>query len=256
MEKENLHNPTLRVLDIFIALHNNKNGLIFSEISKLVKIPKGTLHPILMTLVNEKFLQISNSKFQIGKNCFKIGTSYIQSLDFVDIIKPHMKEIVLVCDEICQLGILDGADVLYIEKIEPKQAIRLESYMGKNLPAYATALGQCLLSGLSDDEIKNLYPNEKSFFKFTKNTILDIKSLLTKINDVRKNGYAYEVGQSDKEIECVGVALKFDGKIKASISVSLPIYRSNASKINSIIEILKLRSKLIEKESKFILKIK
>ncbi len=68
-----------------------------------------------------------------------------------------MKDIVFVCGEICQLGVLDGSDVLYIEKTEPKQAIKLESYVGKNLPAYATALGKCLLSGLNDDEIRKLY---------------------------------------------------------------------------------------------------
>lgn len=255
MEKK-LHNPTLRVLEIFKVLFVNNNGLSFSEISQITGISKGTLHPILTTLIYEDFLQINENKINIGKNCFKIGNAYVHSLDFIDTIKPHMKDIVFVCGEICQLGVLDGSDVLYIEKTEPKQAIKLESYVGKNLPAYATVLGKCLLSGLNDDEIRKLYLDKNSFQKYTQNTVSDISSLLKQIYEVRANGYAHEIAESNKDIECVAVPLRSDGKIIASISVSLPIYRSNNEKIRSIIEILKLQAALIEKENSLIYKSK
>ncbi|QMS60144.1 helix-turn-helix domain-containing protein [Campylobacter fetus] len=54
MEKK-LHNPTLRVLEIFKVLFVNNNGLSFSEISQITGISKGTLHPILTTLIYEDF---------------------------------------------------------------------------------------------------------------------------------------------------------------------------------------------------------
>ena len=244
--KIKLHNPTLRVLNIFEVLYNSVDGLILSEISRRTNIAKGTLHPIVMTLLHEGFLQNFGSRITIGKNCFKMGYAYVHSLSYLDILKPHLREIMVACNEICQLGILDGGDVLYVEKAEPNQAIRIESSAGKTFAAYATALGKCLLSGLSNDEIVKLYPNK--FLKYTAGTTTDLKMLLQQIEVVRVNGYAYEIGETNIEIKCLAVPIKISNKVLASISVSLPIFRSTQEKIERILDVLKLNAKLIEKE--------
>ncbi|SDE44526.1 IclR family transcriptional regulator [Sporomusa acidovorans] len=246
MDKIKLHNPTLRVLHILEAIYNSVDGLTLAEISRRTGIFKGTLHPIVMTLLHEGFLQNFGSRIVIGKNCFKLGYAYVHSLNYLDILKPHMREIVAACDEICQLGILDGGDVLYVEKTEPNQAIRIESSAGKTIAAYATALGKCLLSGLSNDEIVKLYPNE--FIKYTVRTIPDLKMLLQQLEAVRNNGYAHEIGETNIDIECLAVPIKISDKVLASISVSLPIFRSTPKKTEQILAVLKLHAELIAKE--------
>ncbi len=102
-----------------------------------------------------------------------------------------MQEIVNRCDEICQLGILDGPDVLYIEKKEPDQAIRITSYVGKALAASATALGKVLLSGLSDEMIRELYTH--GLTRYTEKTTVDIETLLEQVKIVKAKGYAHEM---------------------------------------------------------------
>lgn len=246
MDKNKLHNPTLRVLNIFEAIHNSLEGLTFAEISRRTGIAKGTLYPIVTTLSHEGFLQNIDSRITIGKNCFKIGSAYLHSLNYLDILKPHMREIVADCDEICQLGILDGGEVLYVEKVEPNQAIRIESSAGKTLAAYATALGKSLLSGFSNDEIADLYPNE--FIKYTTKTVPNLKSLFEQLETVRNHGYAHEIGETNMDIECAAVPIKNADKILASISVSLPIFRSTPKKIEKILDVLKGHVQLIEKE--------
>lgn len=244
--KIKLHNPTLRVLDIFETIYSSVDGVTLAEISRRTGIAKGTLHPIVMTLLHERFLQSFGSRITIGKNCFKLGYAYVHSLNYLDILRPHMREIMAACNEICQLGILDEGDVLYVEKTEPNQAIRIESSAGKTIAAYATALGKCLLSGLSNDEIIELYPKE--FIKYTARTTLDLKTLLQQLEAVRGNGYAHEIGETNIDIECLAVPIKISNKVLASISVSLPIFRSTPEKIEQILDILKLHAELIEKE--------
>lgn len=68
-----------------------------------------------------------------------------------------MEEVVARCRETCQLGVLDQGNILYLEKVDSPQAIRLISRVGDRLPANATALGKALLSGLSDEEVRTLY---------------------------------------------------------------------------------------------------
>jgi DNA-binding IclR family transcriptional regulator len=246
MNKITLHNPTLRVLQIFDAVYNSVDGLTFAEISRRTDIAKGTLHPIVMTLLHEGFLQNFGSRIAIGKNCFKLGYAYVHSLNYLNILKPHMRDIMAACDEICQLGILDGGDVLYVEKTEPNQAIRIESSAGKTIAAYATALGKCLLSGLTNAEIVELYPGE--FIKYTVRTTPDLEALFLQLAAVRTAGYAHERGETNIDIECLAVPIKIADKVLASISVSLPIFRSTPEKIQQILAVLKLHTELIEKE--------
>ena len=74
-----------------------EEGLTFAELSRKTGILKGTLHPILMTLIETEYLQSSDSRVRIGKNCLKIGSAYANSLSYLKIIRPHMKEIVEAC---------------------------------------------------------------------------------------------------------------------------------------------------------------
>lgn len=241
-----MHNPTLRVLDVFEAVYNSKDGLTLTEISRCTGIAKGTLSPIVTTLLHKGFLRNSGSRIMIGTNFLKFGYAYVHSLNYIDVIKPHMREIMVTCDEICQLGILDGGDVLYVEKVEPDQAVRIESSAGKTYAAYATGLGRCLLSGLSNDEIIKLYPGK--FIKYTERTIPDLEMLLQQLETVRSSGYAHEIGETNIDIECLAVPIKVSGKVLTSISVSLPIYRSTQEKIEKILDVLKQHKKLVEKE--------
>lgn len=242
-----LHMPTLRVLNIFEAIYNSKKGRTLTEISQDTGIAKGTLHPIIATLLAKEYLESKNNIISIGRSAFKLGYSYAHSLSYLYIIKPHMREIVTDCDEICQLGILDGKNVLYVEKIEPKQAIRIESSAGKTILAYATALGKCLLSTLTDDTIKHLYP-QKDLFTYTPKTIAKRNILVKNLHEVNSNGYAHEVGETNIDIECIAVPILVNGKAKAALSVSLPIFRSTPEKINHILHILQFHERAIEAE--------
>lgn len=244
MDTKNLHKPTMRVLEILEAVYRSDNGLTLSDISRDTDILKGTLHPIVNTLVQTDYLESRNQRFHIGKNCFKLGYSYVNTLSYLNIIKPHMKEIVESCGEICQLGILDGTDVLYVEKIDPKQAVRITSSVGATLKAYATSLGKCLLSGLADGEVRRLYPGPLE--RYTDNTVPHVDALLEQLQQVRQNGYIYEQGETNTDIECVGVPIKVNHAVLAAMSVSLPAFRSTPEKVGAIEQLLKEHAQVIE----------
>lgn len=245
MNTNKLHMPTLRVLAVFEAIYHSEKGLTLADISRSTGIAKGTLHPIVVTLLQKEYLESNGSAIAIGRNAFKLGYSYVHSLSYLYIIKPHMREIVAACDEICQLGILDGKDVLYVEKTEPKQAIRIESSAGKTIGAYATALGKCLLSGLSDETVRNLYPEELA--AYTARTTRDRTTLLTQLRMVREQGYAHEIGETNIDVECLAVPIRMGERVLASVSVSLPIFRSTPEKTAHILGVLRVHAKEIER---------
>lgn len=244
----NIHNPTLRVIRILDLISQN-NGLTLTKISEELKISKSTIQPILKTLLYYDYLAFNDEEntYNIGIGIFKIAQSFTGTSDSFELIKKSMREIVKGCNEICQMGIYDKTregNVFYIAKEEPSQSISLISNIGTSLPAYATALGKSILSGFSNDKIKQIYSD--GITPLTENTINTLDDLIKELEDIRKNGYAYEREESAPDIECIAVPIEQNNEIVASISVSIPTYRSSDQKIESIKKILIDQKNILE----------
>lgn len=223
-----MHNPTVRVMEI-LKLIGATPDLTLTEISEQLQFSKSTILPILKTLVDLHYItQNEDSKtFRIGIETFRISQGFLGANSALDLIKGHMVQIVESCNEICQMGIPDSSDptsVFYIAKEDPVQAITLLSSIGTSLPAHATALGKCLLSGHTNGEIRKLYA--KGLEKLSKNTITDVDTLIAQLEQVRKTNTAYERGETREGIRCVAVPLRQNKRVVAALSVSLPEYRA------------------------------
>ena len=218
------HNPTLRVLRILELIDANSGGLSLSEIANLLDLPKGTISPILKTLA---------------------GLSYASGQNALSIIRSEMRSIVSQVDEVCQMGVLVGQDVHYLLKEEGHAIISIISDVGHHLPAHVTGLGKALLSGLTDDEVRQLYAGYR-FFPYTPNSIMDLDTLIAALQDIRSAGIAYESEESTAEICCVAVPLAENGQIKAAISVTTPKFRYTDEKKQQITQLLLKKRQLIE----------
>ena len=128
--------------------------------------------------------------------------------------------------------------------MDSEQPINLVSSVGKKLPAYATALGKALLSGYSDEEIKNYYLDKMK--PITDKTIIDINMLLEQIDQIRKGDLSYEFEETTKDIGCLAIPLKKRDKVIASVSVSFPLYRASKEKLELIKKVLREKRTIIE----------
>lgn len=151
-------------------------------------------------------------------------------------INQEMQGIVNSCNEVCQMGILDRGEVLYIDKIQSDQAVQLVSNIGTRLPATLSALGKAMLCDFTDEQIKELYPN--GFISLTPNSAADISELREQFNQVIKKGYAIDNREINEETICYAVSLKQRGKTIAAISVSIPYFRASEEKVKQVIDVL------------------
>jgi DNA-binding IclR family transcriptional regulator len=250
---EKIHKPTQRVIDILSIVSENREGIRLTDISNETEIPKGTLSPILNTLVDNKMILFDpiTMKYSVGTLLFKLGHAFIDNFDIIGLIKMTMKDIVEQCHEICQLGTLDDKNVLYLEKVEPTQAIKLESNIGKILPAHATALGKVLLSKYTSEELHSMYKDYK-LKKLTPKTIDDVNQLIGEVENVKQTGIASEWGESNEQVMCLAVPIYYKDKPILSISVSIPLYRMEEKNLKLIENILTSSREKIERDIRYI----
>lgn len=247
-----MHNPTYRVVQILNLFIQNEEQLSFGKIAILTQIPKGTLSPILSELVCCKYLGYEKATgfYHLGIEVFKLGAQFLNKNNTLVFIKKYMEEIVELCDETCQFGVLEGANVLYLQKVEPKNPIRLFSFVGKQLPAYATAIGKALLSDKSNEELDKIY--SKNLKIFTKNTLKTLKDLKKQITIIQNTGIATEDSEHTEGIRCISMPIKnYKQKIIAALSISFPSFRVDDIKYEFMIKILQEQVSKIQKELDF-----
>ena len=111
--------------------------------------------------------------------------------------------------------------------------------MGVVRPAHCTALGKIILAALRPEQLDAFF--ERAELKaFTAKSITDAAALRREIDDVRRAGIAFDDGEFDPELRCVGVPVKdFSGRLIGAIGISGPIWRLS-------IQALQSRAKLVE----------
>ena len=237
MAKEE-HRSTARVLSILTTLSDEPDGLTLAELAQKLDAPKSSLFPILHTMADLNFITYHESaqQYTIGLNTYLVGTSYIQKHNVLNRIQDEMEQIVLQCSEVCQFGVLEGNQVLYLAKADSPQPVQLSSYIGKRLPAYCTSLGKSLLSGCNMEALNKLYPGP--LIPFTQNTVKDLEELYSQLQTIRETSIAVEQGETHPDISCLSTPLLREGEVAASISVSVPTFRFTPEKRGQIEQVL------------------
>ena len=239
------HNPTLRVIRILELVDKSIDGISLSEISDVLELPKGTISPILKTLSAHNYIKQDGNLYKTDYRMFELGLRYSSGNNALKIIGKHICELVEQVGEICQMGVLRGTDVYYLLRENADTVIQINSNVGTSMPAHITGLGKAMLSGLKDDEIRALYDGYK-FIAYTPNSIMDVEKLIDEVKKVRKNGFAFESGESMPDICCIAVPLEDNGEVRCAISVTIPKFRYSDATRENIRNMLVQKKKLIE----------
>ena len=176
-----------RALILLDRLSENPGGCTLKRLGELTSLHKSTIHRLLHTLINYGYVYQDDTteRYHMGYKPLSLSNTLLENMDIRDIARPFLKELCDVTGKTVHLLIQNGADAVYIDKVEnPNRAIRMYSQIGKRIPLYCSASGKVLLAWLPEEKIR-LTLGESPFKRYTKNTICDIESLLIDFRAVR-----------------------------------------------------------------------
>ncbi len=223
------HRPTLRVLAVLEHLAASEEGETLTQLSQALQVPKSSLFPVIHTLQERRYLHQDDvtGRYRVGPSAHALGAALSTGRGMSPVVQI-MEHLVSRCQETCQLAILDQGQVFYVEKVDSNQTIRTITRVGDRRPANATALGKALLSGLSDDQVRELYP--AGLPRLTAQTITDFDVLLHQLEEIRQGGFALEQGESTAQLSCCAVPLRQGAHVFAAISIATPLFRVTEEK--------------------------
>ncbi|WP_458117352.1 IclR family transcriptional regulator [Arthrobacter sp. D2-10] len=203
-----------------------------TDAAKELGVARSTAHRLLTTMAYEGFVQQErNSRsYRPGPALLELTLSSggLQSLR--QTARPIMEDLSVLCKETVQLLVLEGRSVRFLESIESDRAVRVTGRTGALLPVHATAGGKSLLAAMKPDEVKALLSS--GLGRVTEQTTTNMASLLEELEDITRQGYAINMGESLEGLHAVAVPVRnAQGKTVASLAVSVPADRGGASRL-------------------------
>jgi DNA-binding IclR family transcriptional regulator len=212
-----------RVLDIIEALSTEQGGLGVTELARRIGLHKSTAHRLLSTLAQRGYVEKREDNcYHMGLKLIEAVSCYINSLELQTEARPYVAQITAELGLTAHLGVLDGNQVVYIERMDVFSGIKLYSQIGLRMHAYCSSLGKCLLSGFSRAELEKIMAN-CGFNRFTPNTISSLETLRVELKQVRAQGWAMDDLEYSLNNRCIGAPIfDYRGEIIAAVSASGP----------------------------------
>lgn len=216
----------LKADDILEFLSSDNNQHRLSEIAEATNLNPPTASKILNTLLLIGYVQKDpdTKMFSLGPRLMKYANKSLHQLSIKRIAQSYLEELQEVTGETVHLGIQEFDHIKYVAKIASKKPVSLYSEIGKSIPMYCSAMGKAVLADLSDEDI-SYYLEKNELQPKTERTIVTEERLFEEINQARKDGFAYDDGEHDLDVFCIGSSITVNHTNYGAISVSLPKYR-------------------------------
>jgi DNA-binding IclR family transcriptional regulator len=191
---------------------------------------------------------METENYRLGIGIFNLGQRFIHKLGILNLARPFMKKISMDVNESSYIGVLRNGSAIYLGISESSLPVRVASRVGKDVPAYATAIGKVQLAYVTEEDLNKLY-QESRLKRYTPNTIVSVAELKRQLKDIAQNEFAIDNEEFEVGVRCVAVPIKdYLGAPVAALSVTGPVSRMSEIRIKG--EILPIVQKFSREISK------
>lgn len=197
-----------------------------TELAERLDLGKSTVHRLLATLVDEDLIEqdAETGRYRLGLAVHDLGGASASTDLHAAVLMP-MSVLRNRTGETVHVGVLDGREVVYVERLDSPHTLRLFVEVGRRNAAHATGTGKCLLAFLPPDRLERLLAGGDLERK-TPHTLTDRARLRRDLQESRRRGYA--VNRHESEVGVISVAAPIrdaTADVVAAMSVAGPAER-------------------------------
>jgi len=229
-----------RGLAILSAFKPATPELGISELARELGLTRSTSHRYVATLARLGYLQQNpvSRKYRLGPKVLDLGFSAINSMELRQIAATHLQQLSDETGHTVNMAILDGADIVYIERCRSSQMgqreIDLNLHVGSRLPAYCTSMGKVLLAGLPEGELEAVL--DRIEFQQRGPNTLDRRALVSALDVVREAGIAVNNEELAYGLRSIAVPVR-DRSGGVVAAINLAVHRSLVSMEDLVIRL-------------------
>lgn len=204
-----------------------------SDVAVVFGLARSNAHRTLQTLVECGWVvqDTQTSAYLASMRLFELGALVEASADLTARLHPVLAELAEASGETIHLAVLDGAEIVYLDKFDSPLPVAAYSRIGGRAPAHCVASGKALLSALRLDAAA-LCERLGKLVAHTPHSIVDPAQLSTELDRTRRQGYAENREEWRLGVCGLGVPV-FNalGAPVAAIGMSVPSIRFSRAQV-------------------------
>ncbi|GLP67348.1 DNA-binding IclR family transcriptional regulator [Streptomyces sp. SAI-126] len=234
MRTQNGESVLSRAVRIFEAFTPEESALTVSEIARRAGLHVATTSRLVAELVSYGFLaRAADRRVRIGTRLWELATRASPTLSLRNAAMPFMEGVHDVVGHHVQLGVLDGGDVLFLERLTAPGAVINYTRIAGRLPLHVSSSGLVLLAhGPAHLRERVL---DGPLHHYTPTTPATAPRLRSELAEIRRQGYAYCPGYVHPD--ALGIAAPVRdarGEVVAALAVIVP-NRAEASSVVPVV---------------------
>jgi DNA-binding IclR family transcriptional regulator len=216
---ESVLNRAVRILRLF---NSGSPALSASEVARRADLPIATAHRLVNELVELGVLErTSGKRVRMGVQMWEWASRSSRALDLRQAAMPAMEDLQSVVRQHTQIGVLEGADVLYLERLSARDAVQNITQIAGRLPIHATSAGLVLLAHAPTELQEQVMAGPLR--RYTPHTICDPRELRRMLAEIRHQGYVAADQMITPGVLGLGAPVRgSDGSVVAALCLVVP----------------------------------
>lgn len=216
-----------KALLILEAIAAQPQPIGLPDLTARVGLPRQTVHRVLAQLEENGLVikDVVRDRFSVGPRLSRLSLASLASDNQGAPMRAVLQGLVDEIRETCNVGVLDGLEYLYLERIECEWSLRVHLQAGSRVPPHCTAGGKLLLAFM-DDELRARSLAAMELEPYTEKTLTDSGQLESAFETIRNQGYS--LNDEEYSIGIVGIAVPVrdkSGRPLAALAVHAPVAR-------------------------------
>ncbi|MCV7281120.1 IclR family transcriptional regulator [Mycolicibacterium flavescens] len=205
------------VLDAF----DGPGRLTLAQIVRRTGLPRSSAHRMLERLVQLRWLRRNGRDYELGMRLVELGSLAVHQDRLHRAAVPLLHDLHRATGLVVHLAVLDGSDVVYLEKIGDRMTAAIPTRVGGRHPAHCSAVGKALLAHAKDLDCDTVDLANRR----TRYSIASPAQLRSELAKTREHGVAFDREESMAGFGCVAAPIGGQGEPVAAVSVCGPVNR-------------------------------
>lgn len=220
----------LKPLGMIEAVAAMPHAATLAELAASVGVPKPTMHRWLGALEAAGLLQrtLDGRRYELAPRAARLAFSILTNRPGGTIRHEILTRVVAEVGEACNLTVLDGTQVTYLDRVESTWPLRITFQQGSKVPAYCSASGKLFLA-LMPPAKRDLVLRAMPLQPHTANTLTTEAALSTELAAIRRDGYALDREEFLAGLVCLAVPIfQQKGRLRscvAALAIQAPVTR-------------------------------
>ncbi|WP_035567238.1 IclR family transcriptional regulator [Caballeronia sordidicola] len=213
---------------------------------------RSTTHRLVSSLVQARYLRQVGGGYLLGPKLIELGTIALEQMPLTAVARPHLQVLAEHTHDTIHLGVRDGDDVLYIDKIPGTRGLEMRSRVGHRMPLASTGIGKAMMLDLPPETWKKLVEASHRVLakvSFKPDHQPDIDTFIQRMTRYSQGGFTFDLEENEASIRCVAAPVRdASGAIVAALSVASTIPYMPSERMEELIPVVQREARAISQE--------